>query len=562
MTRGDGTGEAEEGAGPQVLVVDDEPQILRALEVVLRTGGFRVASAGTAAEAVRAAALRPPTAILLDLRLPDGSGVEVCRTIRAWSDAPLIVVSAADDEELKIEALDAGADDYVTKPFSAPELLARVRAAIRRSAVPEGDAPVVRFGDAEVDLERRLVRRAGRPVHMTAHEYELLACLARHPGRVLTHAALLQRVWGPAYGTETHYLRVYIANLRRKLEPEPASPRHILTESGVGYRLRASPERGGRGQPGPRSAGSRLTAVIVPARKSSPVRPSASCAARALARRTPAWAMRWLVASWVRDRRTPRASPARARATRVTVGGAPGPDAAVIARPAARRVASIAPGRRSPPVRPRPHACLQAVGAPDGRLRDALVDRAGRGEPHRRRRRPGAGCGAGGASGARRQRRRRTARAARRPGQRRRPRRRARGRGPRGAGRRDRQPGVQPRVDQVEPPHRRLGYALVDQQLPAGSAPTGGAPAARRPGATRARAGEDRMAGLGGPFSRRRPPGQLGLSWRLNQITTGTRPAAHHRQRHDLAQVAGLLRLGHPHGAKGSRRGGVAGLRE
>ena len=240
--RGEGPTPGEAGqAERHVLVVDDEPQILRALGVVLRSGGFKVASAGSAAEAVRAAALRPPAAVLLDLRLPDGSGVEVCRTIRQWSAAPLIVVSASDDEDQKIEALDAGADDYVTKPFSASELLARVRAAIRRSAVPPGDAPVIRFGDAVIDLERRLVRRGGDPIHLTVREYELLACLARHPGRVLTHAALLQSVWGPSCDTETHYLRVYMANLRRKLESDPATPRFLLTVSGVGYRLQSDP---------------------------------------------------------------------------------------------------------------------------------------------------------------------------------------------------------------------------------------------------------------------------------------------------------------------------------
>lgn len=224
-----------------MLVVDDEPQIVRALGVVLRAGRFRVMSAASAAEAIRSAALRPPAAVLLDLRLPDGSGVEVCRTLRQWSAAPLIVVSAIDDEDQKIEALDAGADDYVTKPFSASELLARVRAAIRRSAVPPGDVPVIRFGDAVVDLERRVVCRRGDAIHLTVREYELLACLARHPGCVLTHAALLTSVWGPSYDTETHYLRVYMANLRRKLEPDPATPRFLLTVSGVGYCLRPDP---------------------------------------------------------------------------------------------------------------------------------------------------------------------------------------------------------------------------------------------------------------------------------------------------------------------------------
>jgi two-component system KDP operon response regulator KdpE len=229
--------EADVHAAGPVLVVDDEPQIVRALAAILRGGGFAVATAATGEEALRAAALRPPAAILLDLGLPDADGADVCRRIREWSDAPVIVVSAADDEHGKIDALDAGADDYVTKPFSAPELLARLRAVIRRSAVPVDAEAVVPFGGAEIDLGRRLVRRDGGPVHLTAREYELLACLARHPGRVLTHATLLREVWGPAYTDETHYLRVHMANLRKKLEADAASPRHLLTESGVGYKL-------------------------------------------------------------------------------------------------------------------------------------------------------------------------------------------------------------------------------------------------------------------------------------------------------------------------------------
>jgi two-component system KDP operon response regulator KdpE len=178
--------------------------------------------------------------VVLDLRLPDGSGVEVCRRLREWSQAPVVVVSAVDEEDEKIAALDAGADDYVTKPYAVGELLARVRAALRRAAAPAGEAPAVRFGDVEVDLARREVVRGGVPVHLTPHEYGLLAELARHPGRVLTHGALLGAVWGPEYRAETHYLRVYMANLRRKLEEDPSRPRHLVTETGVGYRLRAS----------------------------------------------------------------------------------------------------------------------------------------------------------------------------------------------------------------------------------------------------------------------------------------------------------------------------------
>jgi two-component system KDP operon response regulator KdpE len=223
-----------------VLVVDDEPHIVRALTSMLTRAGYAVASAATAGDAIQAAALRPPAAILLDLRLPDGDGVDVCRRIRDWSDAPIVVVSAWDDEEAKIDALDAGADDFVTKPFSAPELLARLRAVIRRSEVPASADAVVAMGDVSVDLERRLVLRGDERVHLTVREYELLARLARDPGRVITHAALLRHVWGPAYADDTHLLRVHMANLRKKLEPEPASPRHLVTESGIGYRLQPS----------------------------------------------------------------------------------------------------------------------------------------------------------------------------------------------------------------------------------------------------------------------------------------------------------------------------------
>ena len=222
----------------RVLVVDDEPQVLRGITAALRAAGYEVSGAETAAGALEAAALRPPDAVVLDLRLPDGSGVEVCRRLREWSQAPVVVVSAVDEEDEKIAALDAGADDYITKPYAVGELLARLRAALRRAAAPPGEPPAVRFGDVEVDLARREVARGGEPVHLTPHEYRLLAELARHPGRVLTHRSLLGAVWGPEYGTETHYLRVYMANLRRKLERDPARPRHLVTETGVGYRLR------------------------------------------------------------------------------------------------------------------------------------------------------------------------------------------------------------------------------------------------------------------------------------------------------------------------------------
>ncbi|MGD9694560.1 MAG: response regulator [Thermoleophilia bacterium] len=225
--------------GGRVLVVDDEPQVLRALSAALEAAGYEVTGASTAAAALRAAALRRHEAVVLDLRLPDLDGVEVCRRLREWSQAPVVVVSAVDAEDEKIAALDAGADDYVTKPYAVGELLARLRAAMRRSAAPAGEAPVVRFGDVEVDLALREVTRAGRAVHLTPHEYGLLAELARHPGRVITHRALLSAVWGPGYGDETHYLRVYMGNLRRKLEADPGRPRHLVTDTGVGYRLRS-----------------------------------------------------------------------------------------------------------------------------------------------------------------------------------------------------------------------------------------------------------------------------------------------------------------------------------
>jgi two-component system KDP operon response regulator KdpE len=222
----------------RVLVVDDEPQVLRGLSAALSAAGYGVDEAATGAEALRVAALHPPDAVVLDLRLPDMSGVEVCRRLREWSQAPVLVVSAVDAEEDKIAALDAGADDYVTKPYAVGELLARLRAVMRRAAAPPGEAPAVRFGDVEVDLARREVRRAGEPVHLTPHEYGLLAELSRHADRVLTHRALLNAVWGPGYADETHYLRVYMGHLRRKLEVDPARPRHLTTDTGVGYRLR------------------------------------------------------------------------------------------------------------------------------------------------------------------------------------------------------------------------------------------------------------------------------------------------------------------------------------
>ena len=223
------------GEARLVLVVDDEPQILRALRTSLAAAGFDVVTAASAAEATAAAATRRPDAVVLDLVLPDGSGIDVCRELRAWSDVPVIVLSAVGEESEKVAALDAGADDYVTKPFGVPELLARLRAALRRAG-PSGE-PVLRVGEVAVDLEAHAVTVAGRPVQLTPTEFRILALLARNPGRLLTHRALLREVWGPGYGEEAHYLHVYVSQLRRKIEPDPARPRSLLTEPGAGYRL-------------------------------------------------------------------------------------------------------------------------------------------------------------------------------------------------------------------------------------------------------------------------------------------------------------------------------------
>ena len=219
---------------PRVLVCDDEPQILRALRVTLRSEGFDVVPAATAAEALDTAALQPPDAAILDLLLPDGTGIEVTRRLREWTALPIIVLSAVGEEEQKVLALEAGADDYVTKPFSPRELVARLRAALRRS-VTAGDAPVVRAGDLELDLAAHAVRLGGEAVHLTPIEFRLLTALMTRPGRLMTHAALLTEVWGPAYADDVATLRTHIANLRRKVEP--GDRRHIRTDAGVGYRF-------------------------------------------------------------------------------------------------------------------------------------------------------------------------------------------------------------------------------------------------------------------------------------------------------------------------------------
>ena len=219
----------------RVLVVDDEPQILRALRTSLRAAGYEVETAETAEAALAEAAMRPPDAVILDLVLPDGSGTDVCRELRTWTAAPVIVLSAVGDESEKVAALDAGADDYVTKPVGIDELLARLRASLRR-VTPSGD-PVLTIGDLVVDLEKRAVSMSGSEVHLTPHQFEILRVLAKNEGKLLTHRTILREVWGPGYGSESNLLHVHISQLRRKIEPDPTRPRYILTAAGAGYRL-------------------------------------------------------------------------------------------------------------------------------------------------------------------------------------------------------------------------------------------------------------------------------------------------------------------------------------
>lgn len=219
-------------------MVDDEPQILRALRINLSVRGYEVVTASTGAGALRAAAERPPEVVVLDLGLPDMDGVEVLGGLRGWTTVPVIVLSARTDSSDKVEALDAGADDYVTKPFGMDELLARLRAAVRRGAsAAEEDQPVVTTDAFTVDLSAKKVTRHGAEVHLTPTEWGVLEMLVRHRGKLVGQKELLQEVWGPAYATETHYLRVYLAQLRRKLEDDPSRPRHLLTEAGMGYRF-------------------------------------------------------------------------------------------------------------------------------------------------------------------------------------------------------------------------------------------------------------------------------------------------------------------------------------
>jgi two-component system KDP operon response regulator KdpE len=222
---------------PSVLVCDDEPQILRALKVILREAGFEAIGAGTAAEALDAAALRAPDAAIVDLVLPDGDGVEVCERLRSWSEMPIIVLSAIGEEVEKVRALEAGADDYVTKPFGPKELVARLKAAMRRAPGGE-EEPVIEVDGLRIDLAARLVQHGGEAVHLTPTEFDLLRTLVRNRGRLMTHRALLAEVWGPAWSDDTATLRTHVANLRRKIEPAEGE-RLIRTDPGVGYRFTA-----------------------------------------------------------------------------------------------------------------------------------------------------------------------------------------------------------------------------------------------------------------------------------------------------------------------------------
>ncbi|HMM14833.1 MAG TPA: response regulator [Parvibaculum sp.] len=226
-------------AQTHILVVDDEPQIRRFLRTSLGAQGYRLSEAASGAEALARAQKDEPDLVILDLGLPDGDGFSVIERLREKSQVPIIVLSVRNDEKGKVHALDLGADDYVTKPFGMEELVARIRAAMRHRLQAQGEAPVFRSGDLAVDLVRRIVTVGDREVKLSAREYDLLRILVMHAGKVLTHGFLLREVWGPAHTEDVQYLRVYVRQLREKLEADPTIPRHILTETGVGYRLRA-----------------------------------------------------------------------------------------------------------------------------------------------------------------------------------------------------------------------------------------------------------------------------------------------------------------------------------
>ncbi len=219
-----------------ILVVEDEPEIRRFLRSSLRAEGYRVVESPTGRRAELDAGMHKPDLAIVDLGLPDFDGIEVIRRIREWSPMPIIVLSARIQEHSKVQALDTGADDYITKPFGVGELLARVRVALRHAAQPSSGKPLL-FGNAKVDLEKRRATKDGADIHLTAIEFRLLACLAKHVDMVVTHRQLLQEVWGPTHLEDTHYLRVYMKQLREKLEPDPVRPRYLHTDTGVGYRL-------------------------------------------------------------------------------------------------------------------------------------------------------------------------------------------------------------------------------------------------------------------------------------------------------------------------------------
>ena len=233
----------------KVLIADDDPQILRALRITLGARGYDVTTAADGKAALDAATRTHPDLVVLDLGMPGLSGIEVIQALRGWTTVPILVVSGRTESWDKVEALDAGADDYVTKPFAADELLARIRALTRRQPAA-ADEPVVTFGDVAVDLSARLVTRAGAVVRLTPTEWRLLEVLLRHPGRLVTRETLLTEVWGPQYTSDTGYLRLYLSQLRKKLEPEPSAPRHLVTESGMGYRFVPGGERDAVGPDG------------------------------------------------------------------------------------------------------------------------------------------------------------------------------------------------------------------------------------------------------------------------------------------------------------------------
>lgn len=227
------------GLGASVLVVEDEPQMRKFIRASLSSHGYRVLEAERASEAVSMITSHNPEIVLLDLGLPDGDGIELTRQLREWSRVPIVVLSARGREDDKVAALDAGADDYLTKPFGVNELLARMRVALRHSQTASGGGapPVLEFGEVKIDLVRREVFRAGEELHLTPIEYRLLVLFAKNAGKVLTHRQILKEIWGPAYANQTHYVRVHMAELRKKVEADPARPKLLVTEPGVGYRL-------------------------------------------------------------------------------------------------------------------------------------------------------------------------------------------------------------------------------------------------------------------------------------------------------------------------------------